>query len=466
MATIANLAVSLSANTAKYSAGLKRASKQTRGFTMDIKRMAKRAGAFAAIAGGAAATGLSVLVKRQFQIIDGLAKMSDKIGIATEELAGLRHAGELSGVAVNTVDMALQRMTRRVSEAADGTGEAVKAIRELGLNAAELERDGPAEAMRKIADAMKGVESQSDRVRLAMKLFDSEGVSLVNTLAQGREGLDAATEEAKALGIAFSRVDARMIERANDSMNRLGKLVQGVVARITIKLAPYVEAIATKLVEWGTEGNRAGRYIATGIKWATQGIAKMADVANSVLLIWRGLRLAIARVVETATKGVQTLLDMIDDALVLIGDEPRVGEAFKSYSEGFAKTAEDAQKAFDKTLADVRNKTGSKALLRFFEDVEAKARKAAEEIANAANNPKLATIADMVSGGDGESPASRTFSASQISLSRSAAGFDESRAMQERSRHMKEQERQTQAQETLVDLLRQVLKQRSPGRVT
>ena len=47
---------------------------------------------------------------------------------------------------------------------------------------------------------MEAVDTQSDRVRLAFKLFDSEGVSLVNTLALGEEGLRNAAAEAEAFG--------------------------------------------------------------------------------------------------------------------------------------------------------------------------------------------------------------------------------------------------------------------------
>ena len=126
---------------------------------------------------------------------DQLDKTASKLGISTNALSELGFAAEQTGVSYNTMAMAMQRMTRRVAEAARGTGEAKDALRELNLDAEALAKMTPDQALAKIAGAMQNVGSQSDKVRLAFKLFDSEGVALVNTLALGEEGLAAMREE-------------------------------------------------------------------------------------------------------------------------------------------------------------------------------------------------------------------------------------------------------------------------------
>ena len=167
-----------------------KATEQTR------KRTLKMGAAFATA--GAAAT--AAMVKLRLDSIDNLAKTADKLGVTTEALAGLQHAAELTGVGTDTMNMALQRMTRRVAEAAVGTGEAKGALEELNINAAALAKLPLDQQMQVVADAMQGVEKQSDRVRLAMKLFDSEGVALVNTLAGGSDGLKQMAAEAEKAG--------------------------------------------------------------------------------------------------------------------------------------------------------------------------------------------------------------------------------------------------------------------------
>ena len=213
--------------------------------------------------------------------IDNLTKTANKIGATTEALAGLQFAAELTGVSTETMNMALQRMTRRVSEAAMGTGEAVKALKELGINAYELERLPLDEQMNVVADAMQNVESQSDRVRLAMKLFDSEGVALVNTLAGGSEGLKQFAAEAEALGLTISDIDAAKIEAANDSITRAKQVFTGLGNQLAVSFAPLIEYVANLFresavnsAEFGNVGQRAVRSLVSVYAKAVQFFAE------------------------------------------------------------------------------------------------------------------------------------------------------------------------------------------------
>src|SRR6056297_3440435 len=62
-----------------------------------------------------------------------ISKPADRLGLTTDALQELRSAAQQSGVATNTLDMAMQRFGRRIAEARQGTGEAQNAVKELGL---------------------------------------------------------------------------------------------------------------------------------------------------------------------------------------------------------------------------------------------------------------------------------------------------------------------------------------------
>lgn len=198
--------------------------------------------------GGAA--GFGFLIKQSLNATDQLGKTADKIGIATDKLGALHHAATLTGVATGTLDMALQRMVRRVSEAALGTGEAVKALQELNIDAEKLNKLSPDEQFRAIAEAMQGVTNQSDKVRLAMRLFDSEGVALVNTLKDGSKGLDAMTAEAERLGLTMSKDTVKGVEAANDSISKLTGYIKGTFNRVVAAMAPYIQDVTDAIREW------------------------------------------------------------------------------------------------------------------------------------------------------------------------------------------------------------------------
>jgi hypothetical protein len=218
------------------------------GVTNGLKTVAKAAfsmkGALVAAAGPAA---VGLLIRQSLTAVDTLKKTADKIGTTTEALSALQYAAEISGVTVETVNMAAQRFTRRLAEAAKGTGEAKDALLELNINAEELKKKSLDEQMLDLADAFADVQNSADKVRLAMKLFDSEGVALVNTLAAGRKGLKELFLEADELGLVLSTRAATGVEKANDALLRLFKLGTGLRNQIVANLAPAIESLSTTL---------------------------------------------------------------------------------------------------------------------------------------------------------------------------------------------------------------------------
>ena len=228
-ATVGRLNVKMTSNTMGFTKGMRgarRATKQTQTTMQKLKSFLPALGL--GFIGVAAAIGtakrvfgkLGQVIEVARKRIDVLAKASSKLGLTTEALSRLHHAATITGVATATFDMALQRMTRRLAEAAQGTGEAVNALVELGLNASELVQLSPDVAFTLIAEAMSKVANQSDRVRLAFKLFDSEGVALVNTLALGADGLARMGKESDRLGTTISGTLATQMELLTDATAR------------------------------------------------------------------------------------------------------------------------------------------------------------------------------------------------------------------------------------------------------
>ncbi|MEM1142724.1 MAG: hypothetical protein AAGI88_09080 [Pseudomonadota bacterium] len=263
-----------------------------------LERMQKRfndtAARAAKLGAAAAAAGAAItakLVASGLASVDSLAKVSDRLGIATENLAALRFAAEQTGVSTQTLDMALQRMTRRVAEAANGTGEAKGAIEELGLEAKALNELAPDQVFRAITEAMEGVDNQSDKVRLAMKLFDSEGVSLVQTMNAGADALDDFAEQARIAGLTVNEFDAAKVEATNDAFHRVSKLVEGLGQQLAIRFAPILEGIADRLF---------------GVSAEAGGMAKAAGRAFDFILGAAGVVANSVRVIEIALVGVKT----------------------------------------------------------------------------------------------------------------------------------------------------------------
>ncbi|TQE99501.1 MAG: hypothetical protein FKY71_08320 [Spiribacter salinus] len=183
---------------------------------------------------------------------DELAKTSTRLGIATGDLQAYRFAAERSGVATATFDMAVQRLGRRVGEAAKGTGEAQDALKTLGISATEA--DGSvrsiSDLLPEIADKLGTMENANQRNALAMKLFDSEGVRMVQMLKDGSAGLEGLLDEFESLGITLSEDQVKAAVEYTDSMSNLTTVLRGVKNLLGAELLPQVTEAIKATIDW------------------------------------------------------------------------------------------------------------------------------------------------------------------------------------------------------------------------
>ena len=256
--------------------------------------------------------GFGFLIKKSLESTDALGKMADKIGIGTAELGGLRHAAELTGIASNTLDMGLQRMVRRISEAAAGSGEAKAALIELGLSADALNKLAPDQQFKAIADAMEGVTQQGEKVRLAMRLFDSEGVALVNTLKGGSAAIIEMEQEAERLGLRLSQRLVKGVEKANDALGTLGSYITNIFNRAVGELAPTIEAATVSIREW----IEATMQAAGGPKEFAKTVAVgFLTAAKSVVTAMGSMLNGLVNFANTAGQAINSLIDLLPSAL-------------------------------------------------------------------------------------------------------------------------------------------------------
>ena len=186
-----------------------------------------------AIAGLIGIGGLTALASEFRQTADQIGKVSDRLGIGTSDLQKFQIAASQGGMDVRTFNMALQRFTRRTAEAAIGTGEAKDVIAEMGLQLRDNEGN-----LRNNADLLMDVSKilssdvmpQADKVRIAFKLFDSEGAQLINTLQKGPEAIMRVGEAMEDFGVIIDRDAIKSSETLGDRMEMIAKKAMNLFA--------------------------------------------------------------------------------------------------------------------------------------------------------------------------------------------------------------------------------------------
>ncbi len=308
MATnLRSLSVSVVARTSKFRKGMRSASKSVNRFGANVVKASAKLGAYGMASEAVAAGGLGILVKNQLSLVDAITVTSDKLGIATDKLVGLRLAAELSGQSVGVLESGLQRMTRRISEAAKDTGVARVAIKELGLSAQKLFKLSPDKQFAAIGDALEGVANQADRVRLGGLFFDIEGVGLINTLKGGSAALKLVQADAEKLGLTFSRIDGAKVQNLNVAVTRLRGLIRGAARSLAIELSPFLQTGIDKIVELGTAGGGASRTIIDGFEGVLKTLAKGIELIDQLTIGFKTVQFGLLKI-EQGVVGASAIL--------------------------------------------------------------------------------------------------------------------------------------------------------------
>ena len=171
---------------------------------------------------------------------DDVAKNADKLGFSIEGFQELRYAAERSGVSVATFDSSMTTMQKRLGEAAQGSGAAIKGLDMLGLSAKDLIKLAPEDALGVIADRMQQIENPADRATVAAAFFSKQGIGMVNMLKDGSKGLFRLREDARRTGNVLTEKAARGAEVYQDSLLNAQLSAKGLKNTVGAALMPAV----------------------------------------------------------------------------------------------------------------------------------------------------------------------------------------------------------------------------------
>ena len=285
----------------------------------------------------AGSAGLGLLVTRSLDTADAIGKTADKLGIGTSALQEYRYAAELSGVAQGTLDMALQRVTRRIGEAAQGHGELKDTLAQYNIAVKDAAGNTrrTEDVLDDLADVIAHTASGGERLRIAFKAFDSEGAALVNMLKGGSAGLDEFRNKANHLGLIIRDDLIRNAETANDNLSTLGKVLKTQVTATVVSLAPYITKVSGGMLEW-VQNNQ--QFIQQDFPSHLSDIAEsVADIAGNLGTIaqYAGLRSVYKTYMEGIELSQKGLIDYNEFVIASFVERQKMVDAAINQTERF-----------------------------------------------------------------------------------------------------------------------------------
>jgi hypothetical protein len=268
----------------------------------------------AAAAAVAAATAAGVaMIRSGLQTVDAQAKLAQSLGTTVASIQTLERAGELAGVSMSGIEQATKDLTRRLSQAAAGTGPAADALDRLGLSATDLIALPLDQQVGAINAAIENFVPAAERAAVAGQLFGEEGSIAMSRIDTAT--LRQATEDVLAFGVVVSEQDADQIERTNDAISRLGLIWRGLSNQLAVAAAPALEAVADAMA---AVASRTGPLGIT-IRGLFDNIGRLTTYAATFAAFLAGRWVAGMVAAALSVRGLATALVVLRGALIRTG---------------------------------------------------------------------------------------------------------------------------------------------------
>ena len=174
--------------------------------------------------------------------IDSTNKLSRSLGVTFGELQRIQLAADLSGASSEQLANAFTRAQLTIAKAAQGSPEAVRGLRSLGLAVNDLQGLSATQQFQAIATAITGIENPAQRAAAAVSIFGRSGAQLLPTFQELSANLEDADNFFSAFRSQLDGNQAKSIENINDAFTRTQAAITQTAALILARLEPALTA--------------------------------------------------------------------------------------------------------------------------------------------------------------------------------------------------------------------------------
>jgi hypothetical protein len=392
MSLIGNLAVGITANAEGFVSGINKALKTLDSFKSSVISAAtSTAGIMAGLTGVAAGGGLMMMVKQQMDAVDSSAKLADRLNMDIGQLRGLQYAAGLAGASSEDLNNSLEKMNKVIGDAVSSTKTAQASFTALGLDFKALARQDAATTFKQIADKIAALPTPSQRASAAMDIFGKGYASIMTLIETGSSDMDKMIERFNMLAGSLNRLDAAKVEIAGDRLSDLKVVVEGLAAKVAVELSPFIAALSEKLIELGFNGKNMAQSITNGFEMMASAVAYVSDYTELLKAGFYGFIAVTTSVSATFIhmfaeigKAVDILIqkfEKISGVKLGLGGEGNNLDALAKGLDQDALSYWDSMNASYKKFSDGAN---SNSVGKWFDDLNAKANKAAQSVADVA----------------------------------------------------------------------------------
>jgi hypothetical protein len=254
--TIGQAVVELAVNSAKFRDELGKARNDFNKFADQIR------GAAQLVTEALGAISIAAMVRDAIAAGNAIGVMSQRLGIGAEALQELQHAARATGADIGQLETGLDHLQRRMAEAAQGTPEAARFFKDLGLNV--MEADDSIKSLTAFLPEFASAISLKGQAEQTRAIWDAMGrgaQALLPMLKEGADGLKAFGAEAREVG-TISESGVMALREMKERAELLATALQVDVQRALIALQPLLKTTTSGLLQMAEAiGHVVNRFV-------------------------------------------------------------------------------------------------------------------------------------------------------------------------------------------------------------
>lgn len=312
-ATLGNLVVSLTAETAQFTAAMDKAAYTTeqahQKMARDAQLMGQAIGAGAVVAVGA----LLALAQHAINAADNLHDLAQTTAIDVETLNGLGFAAGMAGGNLESMAASAGKLNKAIAEAGAGDAAKGEAFKVMGINVEDAtgKLKTADVVLAEMADKFAGYADGPEKVALAMATMGKAGASMIPLLNEGGAAMLANTAYAKQYSGMTTDLATQsdayndIVAKLNLQQQRLGNLLAAAVLPILTAVSNEMLLAAEKTDGLSTAANIARTVLQTLTVTASEVVFVLRMVGDTI-----GLMLAMdVAMAKLDFKGARAMAD-------------------------------------------------------------------------------------------------------------------------------------------------------------
>ena len=187
------------------------------------------------LAAGGLALNFANSIKQAIDLADSLNKLSQRTGVAVENLSQLQYAAKLSDVSADLLTGSFKKLNVSIASGVAGDKEKIAIFQSLGITLTDTagKTKSADKVMLELAESYSKAKDGAGKVALSNNLMGKSGEEMIPFLNGGKDAIIALMKEADKLGLTISTDFAKQAEEFNDNLFRMQQSSQ----KLTIALA-------------------------------------------------------------------------------------------------------------------------------------------------------------------------------------------------------------------------------------